>query len=286
MSEMPGISVVVVGSVNLDLIAHATRLPRPGETVTDARFTVAPGGKGANQALAARRLGADVRLIARVGADANAGLALELLSAGGVDLTGVDQVEDEATGVALIVVDERGENQIVVAPGANRLLAPGAVDVDGAGAVVCQLEIPSAVVERAAQACTGIFCLNAAPVRPVPDAVLRRCDVLVVNQVEFDQLRPKLELVRGLVALTLGSEGAVLLRGGEEVARATPPVVDVVDTVGAGDTFVAAFVVGLLEGRSEQAALRRAVIAGALATTRRGAQPSLPFLDAVDALEP
>ncbi len=268
--------VTVVGSVNLDLIAHADRLPRPGETVTEASFAVAPGGKGANQALAARRMGADVRLVAMVGDDANAEPALELLRSGGVDLSAVSTAVGSATGVALIVVGNTGENQIVVAPGANRLLDPGAVDVSGSAAVICQLEIPLDAVEASAERCEGFFCLNAAPVRDVPDEVLQRCDLLVVNEIEFESLESRLGLVRGLVAVTEGSAGARLLRRGEQVARAAPPAVEVVDTVGAGDTFVAAFVVSHVEGRTPRECLERAVVAGALATTRRGAQPSLP----------
>ncbi len=278
--------VTVVGSVNLDLIAHADRLPRPGETVTEASFAVAPGGKGANQALAARRMGADVRLVAMVGDDANAEPALELLRSGGVDLSAVSTAVGSATGVALIVVGNTGENQIVVAPGANRLLDPGAVDVSGSAAVICQLEIPLDAVEAAAERCEGFFCLNAAPVRGVPDEILARCDLVVVNEIEFETMEDRLHLVRGLVALTRGAAGATLLHRGAEVAAAVPPEVRVVDTVGAGDTFVAAFVVSHIEGRSPGECLERAVVAGALATTRRGAQTSLPTRGDVDALFP
>ncbi len=283
---MPGVAAItVVGSVNLDLVASAARLPIPGETLTDATFATHPGGKGANQALAARRLGADVSLIGRVGADANAGPALSLLREGGVDVERVDVDADAPTGVALIVVSADGENQIVVAPGANRTMTPDDVHIEtGTDAVICQLEIPIDVVEAAAERTRGLFVLNAAPVRRLPTTLIDRCDVIVVNQVEHEALADRLSGLDGLIALTLGAAGAVLLRGGEEVARATPPPVTVVDTVGAGDTFVAALTVALAEGCGAEEALTRATAAGSLATTRAGAQPSLPARSEVEAI--
>lgn len=274
-----------MGSVNLDLTAHADRLPIAGETITGATLTRAPGGKGANQALAARRLGADVALLACVGNDSTADEALRLLRAEGVDLSGLSVADGIPTGVALIVVAADGENQIVVAPGANHHFRAGALELPEADAVMCQLEVPFEVVERAAGATTGLFCLNAAPVRPLSDSVLARCDLLVVNEVEHRAFESQLHLVRGYVALTLGARGAVLERGGQVFARAVPPEVEVVDSVGAGDCFVAALVVSLLEGREPAAALQRAVDAGALATTGRGAQPALPTAFAVDEIE-
>ena len=279
------VDITVVGSVNLDLVARAPRLPVPGETVTDADFSIHPGGKGANQALAAQRLGAQVTLVARVGSDANSAPALALLRPGGVELTDVTTDPEAPTGVALIAVDHNGENQIVVAPGANRTINPDAVaGVEVADAVICQLEIPTAVVEAAAQHRRGLFVLNAAPVRPLPPELVSRCDVIVVNEVEHEALRSDLSLFSGLIALTLGADGAVLLRDGVEIARSTPPPVTVIDTVGAGDTFVAALTVALAEGRSPAEALTWATAAGSLATTRHGAQPSLPTRHDVDEL--
>jgi ribokinase len=276
--------VAVVGSINLDIVARARRLPGPGETVTDAVLAEHPGGKGANQALAAGRMGAAVTLVGRVGADPNADLALGLLRQSTVDLGSVGVDESAATGVALIVVADDGENQIVVAPGANRTLMPHHADVAGAGYVVCQLEIPIEVVAAAARACEGTFCLNAAPVRPLPDEVLDRVDLLIVNEVEAAQLGARIHRAGGWVAVTLGAAGAELYRGGTLVASARPPAVEVVDTTGAGDTFVGAMVASLAAGFGEEAALRRAVVAGALATTVHGAQPSLPTLEAVEEL--
>jgi ribokinase len=165
---------------------------------------------------------------------------------------------------------------IVVAPGANAHLAPEEVNVGDADAVICQLEIPSAAVAAAA-AQAPFFCLNAAPARAEPDL---EPDLLVVNRHEYEMTGPS----RGLVALTLGAEGAVLLEGGRERARAAPPRVHAIDATGAGDAFCAALVLSLLEGRTLTGALRRACAAGALATSRLGAQSSLPTADEVDAI--
>jgi ribokinase len=262
--------LVVVGSINLDLVARVERLPRPGETVSGAELARVPGGKGANQAVAAARLGARVRLCGAVGADAFADEALAGLREAEVEL---DVEAAGATGIALILVDDSGENQIVVVPGANGELRPRSVS----GAVLCQLEVPVAVVEAAA-AGADFFCLNAAPAKPVPPSLVERCDLVVVNGYELEALpaQPR------LTALTLGAEGAVLLEGGEEVVRAAPPVVEVVDGTAAGDAFTACLVVSHLEGRGWDEAMRRACAAGALAASRFGAQPSLPTAAEVD----
>jgi ribokinase len=267
-------SVCVVGSANVDLVARCARLPRPGETVTGAVFERIPGGKGANQAVAAARLGARASFVGRIGTD---DLVLRSLEAEGVDVTRVRR-DDGESGVALILVDAEGENVIAVAPGANARLTAGDVTVEDAEAVLCQLEIPGEAVEAAAAQATGLFCLNAAPAGPVPLAALRRADVVVVNRYELDALP---ETPR-LVALTLGAEGAVLLEDGAEVARAAPPRVTAVDGTAAGDAFCAALLVSLLEGRDRLEALRRACAAGALAASRPGAQPSLPTAAELD----
>lgn len=264
--------ITVVGSANIDLVARCEELPRPGETVTDAEFERVPGGKGANQAVAAARLGARVRFVGRVGRDE---FVLRSLEREGVDISGV-QRDDGESGVALIMVDRTGENVIVVAPGANRRLASSEVDVGEADAVMCQLEIPEAAVAAAA-AGARFFCLNAAPARR---RVTIESDLMVVNRYEYEVVGPR----RGLVALTLGAEGAVLLEQGEEIASATPPPIEPVDGTAAGDAFCAALVVGLLEGRTKPDALRRACAAGALAASRPGAQPSLPIAAELDAV--
>ena len=262
------VSVTVVGSVNLDLVAQVERLPRPGETVTDAVFRRVPGGKGANQAVACARLGADVTLVCSVGDDL---FALEALPQ--EDRLTVDAVRVGApTGVAVILVDAEGENQIAVAPGANAEIRK--VELAPSDAVLTQLELPDAAVIDAWEQAAGLFCLNAAPARPIDvDA-----DLTVVNRYELEVLKRR----GGLVALTLGAEGAVLLQEGEEIARAEPPHVDAVDGTAAGDAFTACLLVSLLEGRDHDEALRRACAAGALAASRFGAQPSLPSAAEVD----
>ena len=270
--------ITVVGSVNLDLVARLPRLPGPGETLTSSGFDRLPGGKGANQALAARRLGARVRLIAAVGSDALAEEALALLAADGVGLDSVRTV-DGPTGLALIEVEDAGETTIVVVPGANALLRVEPADLAGADAVLTVLEVPDDAVAAAASG-PGLVALNAAPARPVAAEVLRRTDLVVVNEAEHAAV-PGIEAA-SCVAVTSGAEGAVLLRDGREVARAAPPPVTAVDGTGAGDAFTAALLVGLVEGRDDADALRRACAAGALAASRPGAQPSLPWADDVE----
>ena len=276
-----GPRIAVVGSVNLDLVAFCRRLPWPGETIEALEFERVPGGKGANQAVAAARLGADVWFVGCVGDDDHGRLALAGLEEAGVDLSGVQMV-DEPTGVAFVVVGEDAQNQIVVVPGANRRLEARSFDVGDADAVLCQLEIPLETVAWTAERASGLMCLNAAPAREVPERILERCDLIVANSLELDALGSS--PLGPLFALTLGSDGALLLEGGEEVARATPPAVRAVDGTAAGDAFCAALVLALLEGRPRQEALERACAAGALAASRPGAQPSLPTAAEVDAL--
>jgi len=264
------VKITVVGSVNLDLVARVPRLPEPGETITGAAFARVPGGKGANQAVACARLGADVTMIGAVGRDSFADEALAGLRQAGITLAVEER--DEPTGIALIEVDADGETTIAVAPGANATL--GLVDLPEHDAVLCQLEVPDEAVVSAREGCTGLFCLNAAPARAVTIAA----DLTVVNRHELAALSRR----DGLIALTLGADGAVLLAGGEEIARAIPPAVEVADGTAAGDAFTACLVVSLLEGRSDEEALKRACAAGALAASKPGAQPSLPTAAEVD----
>ena len=274
-------SIVVIGSVNLDIVATAPCLPAAGETVTDAVLARYPGGKGANQALAARRLGADVALIGRVGKDAEADAALALLREGNVDLSGVVAVDDAATGVALITVAASGENQIVVAPGANRRLASETLQVPAGDALIGEVLAPLDAVARAVVEFEGFTCVNLASAKEVDDAVLRGADLIVVNESEAAWYGERLALREGLVATTFGASGAALVQGGEEVARVSSLRVEAVDTTGAGDAFTAALTLALIEGRPLAKALRFACAAGAAATQRSGAQPSLPTRDEV-----
>jgi ribokinase len=261
-------TLTVVGSINLDLVASVERLPRSGETLSGATLERIPGGKGANQAVGAARLGAEVRMVGCVGADANADEALAGLREVDVSLD-VREV-DTPTGIAIILVAEDGENQIVVVPGANARVG----GFSAPGNVLCQLEIPDAAVQEA-RAQSEWLCVNAAPARPL----VVEADLVVANRYEAEVVGDQ-----PLFALTLGVEGAVLLEHGKEVARARPPHVDAVDGTAAGDAFTACLVVSLLEGREPEEALRRACAAGAIAASRFGAQPSLPTADEVDAI--
>ena len=211
-------------------------------------------------------------MIGAVGHDPQADEALVGLRDAGVSLD--LQVVDEPTGVALILVDAAGETEIVVAPGANASL--GEIRLPEHDAILCQLEVPDVAVLSAWEGCTGTFCLNAAPARPVAVDP----DVTVVNRYETEALSRR----HGLVAVTLGAEGAYLLEDGEEIARATPPPVDAVDGTAAGDAFTACLLVSLVEERDVQEALDRACAAGALAASRIGAQPSLPTSAEIDSI--
>ncbi|HEY71754.1 MAG TPA: ribokinase [Thermoflexia bacterium] len=290
--------VTVVGSLNMDLVARAPRIPRPGETIIGGEFRNVPGGKGANQAIAAARLGATVSMVGRVGRDTFAGPLLDNLDADGIDHTFVVQDPEAATGVALIVVDDGGENSIVVASGANMRLSPADVDgaeaaIAGADALLLQLEIPLETVIRAAKIARARavkIILNPAPARSLPAELLSLVDVLIPNESETalltglpvgDQAEAKTAAAAlqdsgvGTVILTLGERGAMLATEGKTELF---PAFDVtpVDTTAAGDAFVGGFAVALAEGRTLAEAVRWGNGAGGLAATKLGAQPSLP----------
>ena len=292
--------VFVVGSINQDFVLRLERRPEPGETVTDAELSLFPGGKGANGAVAAARLGADVAMLGRVGADAFGAELVENLRENGVDTSRVEAVPDAPTGSAFVTVTPDGENAIVVSPGANRCFGPEEVeaaadDLRKAHVVVAQLEISVEAVERAARIATGTggrFLLNLAPPREPPDGLLRLCDPLVANEHEAAFLlgekttpgksaRWLLELGPASVVVTLGAAGAVL--ASSESTKCFPaPEVEVVDTTGAGDAFVGALAAKLSEGALLEEAVPYAVLAGAVAVTREGAQGSLPTWEEVE----
>jgi len=275
-------SVTVVGSVNLDLVARVERLPAAGETLTAHGVTRVPGGKGANQALAAARLGARVSLHAAVGDDPLAGEALALLRAGGVDLRHIRIDPEAPTGTAMIQVDDDGETTIVIDAGANATLTVAPEDLDDADVVLTVLEVPDEAVATA-MAAPGFTVLNAAPVRPVAGDVLAGVDLLCVNAGEFGALAAHADLDDLMaVAITHGAAGAELRRRGRVVATVEPPPVDAVDGTAAGDAFTAALALALATGVDDERALLRACRAGALAAARPGAQPSLPTLQEVD----
>ncbi|SHI22579.1 ribokinase [Streptomyces sp. 3214.6] len=295
--------LLVVGSANADLVIGVERRPGAGETVLGSDLAVHPGGKGANQAVAAARLGARTALLARVGDDANGRLLLDSQRAAGVDTVGV-LVGGAPTGVALITVDPSGDNSIVVSPGANGRLTPD--DVRAAGClfqtsrvVSAQLEIPLETVVAVAASLSpdSRFVLNPSPPRPLPAVLLAACDPLIVNEHEAKVLlgdaeagdRPedwaRVLLAKGpkSVVVTLGAEGA-LVASAEGVVRVPSVKVTAVDTTGAGDSFTAALAWKLGAGASLAEAAAYAARVGAVAVTRRGAQESFPTAQEVASL--
>lgn len=269
------LSLCVVGSVNLDIIATTDRLPTAGETVGGGVLSYQPGGKGGNQAAAAARLGADVRMVAAIGGDDAGERVLAAMDAAGVQTDSIQRVS-EATGTALIVVDADGQNQIAVCPGANSVLDLSEVEFGPDEVVLCQLETSLEIAVEAACRTQGFFAINASPSQPIPDELRDRCDLVIVNETEAEQM-PELASAKVLV-ITYGSEGATLLRDGRKVASAPSPQVEVVNTVGAGDAFCAAMVLALTAGESDEEALRLACAVGADAVTDAASQPRLGLL--------
>ena len=292
---MPRARVIVVGSVNTDLVVVAERLPAPGETVTGGEFGHHGGGKGANAAVAAARLGAQVTMVGAVGGDLFGDEALELLDREGIDTAAVARV-DMPTGVALIVVDAAGENQIAVAPGANAELDPDAVErtvgAAGPGVVLLSQEVSEAAVLAGARAADGPVVLNPAPVRRLPDELAALGPILTPNAGEARALSGEEDpeaAARALAArtgapvvVTLGGEG-VLVLDGDTAEHVPAPSVTAVDTTGAGDTFNGALAVALAEGRALRDAAAFAVAAAALSTRASGAREGMPRRDEVRA---
>ena len=304
-ASSPDGTIVVVGSVNVDLLAQVQRHPRPGETLHGTGGQMLPGGKGANQAVAAARLGARVAMVGAVGSDVQAEAALSALREAGVDLGHVAEIEGP-TGLAIVTVAEDGENSIVVIAGANDAMDAGRVRaaaevISAARIVVCQGEIPRDGIEALPALVTGRFLHNPAPVMELDPAVLRASDPLVVNQHEaglvLAQLAPDQEapedpeaVVAALRAagipsavLTLGADGS-LVADQAGVRRVPPAPVEAVDTTGSGDAFIGALALGLARGDDLATAARLASRVGAFAATGEGAQPSYPT--AADALPP
>lgn len=294
--------IVVVGSINMDLVLEVPHLPRPGETIRAGSFKKAPGGKGANQAVAAARLGAAVTHIGQVGDDAYGEELLRGLKANGVDTRLVKVDATANTGLAMIAVDAAGENTIIVQGGANwtcspLLVAEGLKNCRDAEAVLLQLEIPLPAVEAAvaqARANNQVVILNPAPAARLPESLLQQVDFLIPNETEAQQLSGiaggeealPIQAARALsarssaqVIVTLGGKGVIWANREGEVQHFPAYQVEVVDTTAAGDAFVAGFAVALREAGSPEAiteAIRRAMAVGALTVTRPGAQPSLP----------
>jgi len=291
--------VVVVGSLNMDLVARAARLPVPGETVAGTGFATVPGGKGANQAVAAARLGARTAMVGCTGDDAFGPPLRAGLEADGIDCGAVRAAPGVSTGVALIVVDDAGRNGIVVVPGANGLLRPADVDaaeplLRAARIVVLQLETPLDAVlhaARRARALGKLVLLNPAPARPLPRGLLALVDWLVPNETEAAALtglavgspaeaaqagRALRAAGAGAVLVTLGASGVVSV-GPEGERHDAAPRVQAVDTTAAGDTFIGGLCAALVGGKPLPAAVAFGQAAAAICVTRAGAQPSIPF---------
>jgi len=288
--------VVVVGSVNLDITVRTERLPSPGETLLATSIHRTGGGKGANQAVAAARAGATrTALIAAVGLDGDGDALLDALTRDGIDVSGVRRCDDQPTGVALITVDARAENTIVVAAGANRAVVLRDADLERlreAEVVLAQLEIPQRVVAEAAAARRpdALFVLNAAPAAPLLPELTAQIDVLVVNEHEAVDLAQRPDLDDALhrlledvpaVLVTLGAQGARLLRRNASDVHVAAPHVVASDTVAAGDTFCGVYAAGLARGIDEPSTLERACAAASLAVQRPGAQASIPTAEEV-----
>lgn len=264
--------IAVVGSINADLVVQMPKLPGRGETVSSAEPAWFPGGKGANQAVAAARMGGNVSMFGAIGSDEPGQMCLSALKASGVDVDAVIEVSSP-TSTALVMVEHSGENQIVVADGANKHASFDSTQISAADAVIVQFEIPQSVIVEVGKATNGIFCVNAAPVRELSNELAGLIDVLIVNEHEFAQLgEPKL----GLVIVTAGAKEVVAYQNGEAIARSWPPKVEALDTVGAGDTFVGAFVVAYASGKSISDSLDLACAASALSTLKLGAQSGMP----------
>jgi len=286
-----GFDVVVVGSANLDLVARAPRLPKPGETVTGANFFEACGGKGVNQAIAAARAGAKTAFLGALGQDHAGDVLLDVLRRDGVDVAAVRRVA-APTGRALIGVGDDGENSIIVVPGANHELNIDDIErhrelLGSCKVLLCQLEVPLAVVRRACElvGSTTTRILNPAPAQVLPGDLLGVVDILVPNEHELGLLGGVDELRRRGVAtviVTQGDKGAMLVTGAG-VAQVDPHKVTAVDSTGAGDAFCGMVAARLAIGESVPEALRAAVIAGALATQTEGAVPSIPLWNMVKA---
>ncbi|MCZ9884482.1 PfkB family carbohydrate kinase [Arthrobacter sp. B2a2-09] len=269
-------TLTVLGSLNVDLTCRVHRLPSPGETIGGGNLSRQAGGKGGNQAAAAARLAGAARMVGAVGADPDGRLLTEALDRAGVDISAVGQVSSP-TGTALIVIDSDGENQIAVAPGANAVVSLERADFSDGVPVLAQLEIAVDTVLEAARRTTGFFALNAAPAQALPAELLERCDLVIVNESEYE-LIPELRNAKR-VAVTYGAGGASMYAQGIKIAHAPATKTSVVNSVGAGDAFCAALVLALVSGLDEESSLAAACAVGAAAVASELSQPEFERLE-------
>lgn len=294
--------ILVVGSLNADLVVRAPRFPQPGETISGEDLRIIPGGKGANQAVAAARQGASVSMLGRVGQDSFGPELINNLHQNGVDTSHVRIDSQSATGTAIIVVDSKGQNSIVLSPGANGKVSPAdvnAVSFSGYKLLLLQHEIPLEAVASAAQRAKGSgvrVLLNPAPARALSDELISLPDFILPNETELSLLtnqpvydissaekaaKTLLEHGAQNVIVTLGTNGALIVSN-KQVTHVNTYKVEVVDTTAAGDAFIGGFASALLQDRPLEEAVRYGCACGALATTKFGAQPSLPMREEVE----
>jgi ribokinase len=291
--------IICVGSMNMDLVVYSATLPRPGETVFGTTLVSSPGGKGLNQAVAARRLGAAVAFVGNIGRDPTGDEIAAFLASEGIDTSGIGRIDGMPSGAAVIVVDAHAQNQIVIIPGANMLWQPGALDrlrPTRGDIVISQFEIPDAIVIAAfqrARAEGALTILNAAPARGMPNDLLALVDILVVNELELaavsgvdlnaDDIVAVTVAANALagpnlaVVATLGARGAVVVEH-NAVRRIEGLQVQAIDTAGAGDCFIGAMAAALVRGDTLVSATRIATRAASLSVTRKGTATAMPFL--------
>ncbi|MEY3972012.1 MAG: ribokinase [Actinomycetota bacterium] len=291
-------TLFVLGSINSDLVMGVNHFPVPGETTLAKNFAKFQGGKGANVAVISARHGCPVRMIGAVGTDPSGSEAVQNLEKEGINSSGIQKVRDSSTGTALVLVDDVGDNRIIVAPGANNDLdhSLALLELESMGpgdALVAQFEVPVSLVEKALKAAKqrgSLTVLNPSPFQIPSSELLRSTDILVCNEIEFGQLKSafKSEDLEKLISnaiVTKGSEGVHLLKGNKNVTEFQAPVVEAVDTTGAGDAFLGAFCAQLIEEKSLENSIKSAILVAASTVSKAGAQASYPSVADIEILK-